>query len=463
MLKLFKLPDKLVKYSIALLLLAIPLYPKFPFARISGTYVSIRLEDFLLLLVAIILLVKYFPRFVSVFKGGVERSVILYLGVGLVSLISGIFLTQTVQPHIGLLHWIRRIEYFIPFFLGLMYFKDNKPKSLDFFIKVLIVGVTMIFLYGLGQKYLSWPVIITQNSEYSKGVALRWIPGSHINSTFAGHYDLSSYLVLILPLFVALFFLLEGLWAKITLSGVIFFGLWLLANAVSRISVVSYLLASSLSLFLLKKYKEIPLVLIASLLIFSFSSNLIARYTQIIEVMYQKTKQNLKINYDLHGLNVYAQDNVEVPKRRETSKSVSKPLSIFEDRSTSIRLNVEWPRAIRAFSKNPILGTGYSSITLATDNDFLRLLGEVGIIGFSVFILIFFNIAKLAVGVLKNISKTSGIEKGFLISYIAALPAVMLNAFFIDIFEASKFAIIFWLITGIFVSLARNTIYEENS
>ena len=462
MLKLFKLPDRLVKYSIAFLLLAIPLYPKFPFARILGTYVSIRLEDFLLLLVTILLFVKYFPQIASVFKGGVERSIILYLGVGLVSLISGIFLTQTVQPHLGLLHWIRRIEYFIPFFLGLFYFKGSKPKSLEFVVKVLIAGVVIIFLYGLGQKYLNWPVITTQNDEYSKGVALRWIPGSHINSTFAGHYDLSSYLVLILPLFVALLFLLKGLWTKITMSAVIYFGLWLLANAVSRISVVSYLFASSLSLFLLKKYKQIPLVLIASLLIFSFSSSLVARYTQIIEVTYQKTKQNLKINYNLLKVDTFAQDSAELPKRRDTNKSVSLPLSIFEDRSASIRLNVEWPRALRAFSKNPVLGTGYSSITLATDNDFLRLLGEVGIIGFSVFILIFLNIAKLAVGVLKNIAKTSGIEKGFLIAYIAALPAVMLNAFFIDIFEASKFAIIFWLITGMFVSTVRNIIYEEN-
>lgn len=462
MLKLFKLPDKLVKYSIAFLLLAIPLYPKFPFARIPGTYVSIRLEDFLLLLVAIILLVKYYPRFLSVFKGGVERSVILYLGVGLVSLISGIWLTQTVQPHIGLLHWLRRIEYFIPFFLGLMYFKDNKPRSLEFFVKVLIAGVIIMFLYGLGQKYLNWPVIITQNNEYSKGVALRWVPGSHINSTFAGHYDLSSFLVLILPLFVVLFSLLEGLWTKIVLSGVIFFGLWLLANAVSRISVVSYLIASSLSLFLLKKYKQIPLVLIVSILIFSFSSSLVARYTQIIEVSFQKMKQNLKLNYNVHKFEAFAQSTVELPKRRETETSSSPTVSIFEDRSMSIRLNVEWPRAIRAFSKNPILGTGYSSITLATDNDFLRLLGEVGIIGFSAFILIIFNIAVLAKQVIRNISKFAGVEKGFVVAYVAALPAVLLNAFFIDIFEASKFAIIFWLMTGMFVSLARNIIYEKN-
>ena len=462
MLKLFKLSDKLVKYSIAFILLAITLYPKFPFVKIPGTYVAVRLEDFLLLLLAIILFVKYSPKIGSVFKGKVERSIILYLGVGLISLISGIFLTQTVLLHIGILHWLRRIEYFIPFFIGLMYFKNKKPGGLDFFVKVLVVAVAIIFIYGLGQKYLSWPVIITQNSEYAKGIALRWIPGSHINSTFAGHYDLASFLVLVLPLFVTLFFLLDGFWTRTVLSGIIFTGLWLLANAVSRISVVSYLLASTLSLFLLKKYRQIPLVLIASILIFSFSSNLIARYTQIIEVFYLKTKQNLKLNYNVYKFSVFAQDGIELPKRREPDRPLFQPVSIFEDRSMSIRLNVEWPRAIRAFSKNPILGTGYSSITLATDNDFLRLLGEVGIIGFSAFILIIVNIAVLAKQAIKNVSKFAGVEKGFVMAYVAALPAVLLNAFFIDIFEASKFAIIFWLLTGMFVSLVRNHVYEDN-
>ena len=54
-------------------------------------------------------------------------------------------------------------------------------------------------------------------------------------------------------------------------------------------------------------------------------------------------------------------------------------------RSGEIRFNVEWPRAITAFSKNPLLGTGPGSITLATDNDYLRSLGESGLLGFITF------------------------------------------------------------------------------
>ena len=42
------------------------------------------------------------------------------------------------------------------------------------------------------------------------------------------------------------------------------------------------------------------------------------------------------------------------------------PIQIATQRSGEIRFKVEWPRALRAFAKNPLLGTGYSSVTLAT-------------------------------------------------------------------------------------------------
>ncbi len=62
-----------------------------------------------------------------------------------------------------------------------------------------------------------------------------------------------------------------------------------------------------------------------------------------------------------------------------------------------------------------------------------------------------------------RLKKLEGVKLVFIAGYIGALAGVLLNSTFIDIFEASKFATIFWLMTGIFVSLARNIIYEENN
>lgn len=429
------------KYLITALLICVPLYPKFPLFKVPGTYVSIRLEDFLIaitLLVFLIPLIKNFKKYdlKSIFSNKILVSIIIFLSIGFISLISGIFLTKTVLPSAGILHFLRRVEYFSMFFVGFLYIKHIEDKNFsEYLIKILLLINLMVFLYGIGQKYFNLPVIITQNEEYSKGIALLWTPGAHVNSTFAGHYDLASYLVLTIPIFIATFFSIKNLKMKIILAISVGFGFWLFASAVSRISIVSFILASVVTLALLKKYKQILIVIIVSILIFGLSGDLQTRFKRLYDVALEKISSIQSV--------VLASDTEEV--------------KVFEDRSTSIRLNVEWPRAIRAFSKNPLLGTGYSSIGLATDNDYLRLLGEVGTLGFFAFLLIFINI-------IKSIKKVWPLQKHFdgfdlilITSLIGSTIGILITAIFIDIFEASKFAIIFWLMVGLFIGKLNKT------
>jgi hypothetical protein len=122
----------------------------------------------------------------------------------------------------------------------------------------------------------------------------------------------------------------------------------------------------------------------------------------------------------------------------------------FEDRSSSIRFNVEWPRAVRAWLKNPLLGTGYSSITLATDNDYLRLLGEVGLLGLGAFGLIF---GYLLVKVWRVVWSRGEVDerRAVVMGISGAMLGFLANAMFIDVFEASKVAIYFWMLVGVMV------------
>jgi O-antigen ligase len=170
----------------------------------------------------------------------------------------------------------------------------------------------------------------------------------------------------------------------------------------------------------MNRKKFIPLIIVVSIVFAAFSSNLIDRYLNIV--------------------NVYAQEEVV-------------EAAPVEDRSTSIRLNVEWPRALRALNKNPITGLGYSSITLATDNDYLRMLGETGIFGLLAFILV---LGSIVLEMFKKFPKPGSIlpEDLFLAGIFAALPGILLNMVFIDILEASKFAILFWLLMGFGVYIA---------
>ncbi len=416
-----------LKYIITALIIFVPLYPKFPAFRISESYVAIRLEDFLILFTLFTIfpiLIKYSKELI---KNKLIRSILIFLLIGSVSLISGVYLTQTTNLTQGLLHYLRRIEYFSLFFVGFVYIRYlNKDKNFfEYVIKLLLLVNFFIFIYGFGQRYFEFPVIITQNEEYSKGVALRWVPGAHINSTFAGHYDLASYLVLVLPIFVASIFIYKDRLSKIIFIGSTILGLWLLSMAASRISVAALFISVTLVFVFLKRFKELALTIFILFIIFATSPDLQVRYKRLFDVVINKISL------------------VQIAYAQNINNEI-----VFEDRSSSIRLNVEWPRAIRAFSKNPILGTGYSSIGLATDNDYLRLLGEVGILGFSAFLYVIYNI-------FKYFTKDSL----FKVAIMSSLVGILVIALFIDIFEASKFALMFWLFIGLIVG-SKNKNYE---
>src|SRR3972149_10489746 len=254
---LLKSSDNIFKYLTAAVIMVIILYPKFPFIRIPGIQVSVRLEDFLMAAVFGICGIYLLPKLFRIFSLKIEKSILIYSLVGLLSLLSGVLITKSLEPEIGLLHFLRRIEYFSGFFLGVLAIRNR--ENLSFYIRVLLLTLFIVFVYGLGQRFLYWPVIVTQNVEYAKGIALRWLPGSHINSTFAGHYDLATFLVLVLPIITAALFMIKGKMSKIIILFVGLSGLWLLVNTASRISLASFVVASGLTLIFIKKYKFIPL------------------------------------------------------------------------------------------------------------------------------------------------------------------------------------------------------------
>jgi hypothetical protein len=443
------------KYLLGAVLVIVPLFPKFPLISIPGTYVAIRFEDLLLLLTGLVVFLKIIKNPKAFLKDKIMVAFAIFFAINLVSLFSGIFLTKTVSLHLGILNYARRIEYLVPFFAILTLFnKEQITKNLDYFIKLLVMVTLIAFIYGLGQRYLSFPIIITQNDQYSKGIALRWTSGSHINSTFAGHYDLAAFMVMLLPIFISLILILKDKWNKIWLLITAGGGLWLLINSLSRISQVSYLFAITVALFFGRKFKALFVVLAISIILIGQSSSLYARFSRVIDVFYQKVR-TVKLSSFTGNFIVHADEQTLPSLRPNLTSPTPTPIPVFEDRSTSIRLNVEWPAAIRAFSVNPLLGTGYSSIGLATDNDFLRMLGETGILGTLAFTLVFVRIGMLFVKAVPLVRNFSDLEQGFVLGMAGAILGILLSCMFIDLLEASKFATIFWFMIGYSICLIR--------
>jgi len=121
------------------------------------------------------------------------------------------------------------------------------------------------------------------------------------------------------------------------------------------------------------------------------------------------------------------------------------------DTSISTRLQVSWPRAIHAFLKNPLLGTGPSSITESSDGDYFRWIGETGALGTILFLGIIFTILKNIYAKRNEISQEG---RYLILALIFGTCGLLVNAVLIDVFEASKVAYLFWTLLGIFAGMA---------
>ncbi len=408
-------------WLLLLLLIFIPIYPKFPLLGISGSFVAVRLEDFLILFVVGSWGLQNRNRLAELLKKPVNRAIALYLLIGFFALFSGIFLTRLVDIKVGLLHAFRRVEYMALFFVAYDFFVTKRHLAL--FTKSILVVSSLVAFYGLGQVYLGFPVISTSNSEFSKGLALTLGAGARINSTFAGHYDLAAFSVFPLLLITGLLAIsAKPRWLLLILGAAAH---WTLLLSASRVSFASFVVCAGLLLLALRKFSWIPLLIILSLVSVIVSPQLRGRYLEFIT-------------------QIHAQ---EESKSVESVPDALKPTAKPEDRSFNIRLNVEWPRALRAVQKNPLFGTGFSSVGLATDNEYLRTMAETGLLGLFAFLLIFIRFFKTTAKFVT--SYRPDLEHVFILTMSCGILSLLLNAVFIDVFAASKIALFAWLVMGV--------------
>ena len=483
-----------------LLLAFIPLYPKLPLIHVIRSWVYIRLEDFLVgiaLVGVLIAIVKKrgFP------KTPLTLPLLVYWVVGLIILIISLkFIGPKLTgyfPHLAILHYLRRIEYMLVFFIGYLAIRE-KPKLLPIIITVLSVTALGIIIYGIGQKYMGWPAFLTMNEEFAKGIPLRLPPTARIASTFGGHYDLAAYLVLVIPLFASLIIGAPFLWQKGILL-VLFIGLFvLLLLTASRISFGVYLIAMSFMLWWHKKRWAILPVIILSIIAMNFVSGTSERFLKTLrfsDVIIDLSTGQAVGTLDKLENGSATVEKIESPDEETLPKGsgfvgvtapqeqakVVKTIEIFKttnlaggsgefatisgsfliqkalvyDISITTRFQGQWPKAMKAFERNILFGSGFSTLSVAADGDYHRMLGETGIIGTIAFLGIFLMAFALFFQTKDTLKKW---EKGFVIGIFSGLVGLLFNAILIDVFEASKVAFTFWIVLGISIGLLASKI-----
>lgn len=448
---------------IAILILFIPLYPKFPLASVTGTYVAIRLDDIVIFgVVAIWGLYQLRYRFPFLKRNSTKLLLIYFLAI-IASTITALLIYQTDPKNILLLNLARRFEYMSLFFVTIDAIK--KISDLRFTYYVLLIATVMVSAYGYGQKYFRFPVVSTMNSEFSKGQLLEMNNWTRISSTFAGHYDLAAFMSVVLIVILGVALISKSKLLKIASLIVWLPSFFILTYTASRVSTVAFWGGAVLTLILLKKYLWIIPVSILFFVSVINSGDLNQRLLATIPTL---RSQLLALRAPTPTIIIPTSvpvkpDPLAIVPTIAVVKTTPIP-TVFHHgpieevqptdadagvaRSGEIRFNVEWPRAITAFKKNVLTGTGLGSITLATDNDFLRLLGESGLFGFLGFMFIFGYFIIKTLSLYFRSKPTFSVLICFI--FLGGLVTTLVNGVFIDVFEASKPAYLFWIMMAIY-------------
>jgi hypothetical protein len=481
------LDKNILFYLTAFLFVFIPLYPKLPLADIiPGYLVRVRLEDFFVLLTGIVWAVQWFRKKIK-WNTFFFWAIIGYLMIGFASIISGIFLNHTIPGellHISKsgLHFFRYAEYFSLFVVAFAALTNQ--KQLNIFFKLLIITIISIALYGAGQKYLEWPLYSTMNREYSKGQALTLGEGARVQSTFGGHYDMAAYMVITLPIIFTYLLYAKSWRVKIFLSLVELAGVWMLVLSGSKTSLIAYGLTHLviiLNYLMIKRFNWLKLAkylvglsavwMILSIAIFSINREMATTFLdlslkvpvagQIIGKFYTSDTDASRPKDWTNTEPVYEEkiillDNgeeaIEYTKKKEEWSANAIKYGI----SMGIRLDTLWPNAITALRRNIYLGSSYANLNKealneftesdSTDNNFLRTLGETGLLGF----ISFYSIIALLIITLIKV-KVKPLSPAFIFSQalLGSIIGLLFNAIYIDVFAASKIAFTFWLMAGL--------------
>jgi hypothetical protein len=542
--------DNIILILGSFLMIFIPLYPKIPlFSPIEEYIVRVRLEDIFILITVLIWFVQVLRKKITVHP--TFFKLISGYGIfGLLSVLSAMFIIKTVpleSIHIGktVLHYFRYLEYFSLFFV--LYSAIKSKKDVQKILALLLATTLAIAIYGFGQRYYYWPVYSTMNREFSKGITLYLTEHARVQSTFAGHYDLAAWLVIVLPIILTLAFKAKQKTIKIIAHLAHWVGLWLLIESAARSSFAAYIVAITVVviflslqkqnllhklLYFVTRYLFVGLTVLITMIYFGGSMaerllQVVDSYPQIAQsynyldekrvylidntfgkilpnLLPQANKPNNGISTDEAVQIIVSSDTRPVTQKPAEDDLKDRPSDVYVDvpdyvkvatisatgettyitverdrtysdnalkygLSLAIRLDTLWPQAIKGFYRNPLVGSGYATLNKETvylfteadgvDNNFLRTLGETGLLGFISFYGTIIFAMSLAIKSLRN--HQDELIKIFAIGYFAGSLGLLLNATYIDVYAASKVAFSYWAITGVFV--AYYTIIENKS
>lgn len=401
-----------VKYSLYTLVFSMLLSPEFGSRTTEGSGITVRLDDFLLIIIAF----GWFAR-TAVFKelglfkkSPLNRPIFYYILACFVSTAFGMMFGK-VQLVKGFFFVLKYTEYFIVYFMAINYLHERKQA------RNLIIAMIAVF------------VIVSFAS-------IAQIPqGERITAPFEGKggepNTLGGYLLLIMSIITGLLLNTEkeaSVRYKIMLFSMIFLAIIPILFSQSRGTWASIIPWYITFLIISNKKKTLGIVLVLALAIGPF-------------IIPQSIKQ--RVSYTFEKQQGWAYQYQE------------KVGGVVLDTSTSERLSSN-KKALAAFTQKPVFGYGITGWRFL-DAQYLKTLVETGLLGFTAFGYMLYVILRETRKVYLNTQDM--FFKGISMGFFAGTIAMMTHALGANTFIIVRIMEPFWFLMAIVISIPQ--ILEE--
>lgn len=426
-----------IKKIFFFLLFFIIVFPKIPLIS-TGFATPVRLEDF-------IVVYLWFLFGIYILLNGkikISKNIIffwigLYLFWALISTMLGFFRGNVTTP----LFFLRKIEYISLFFFAYIIIDE---KNISEFYNLVFISLGIVVFIGFLQYFKVFDLLgITQKSiPYLQPANVRfWSPSSSlISSTFDGNYDLGGYLILIVPFLLLLLLNYRYSNKKIIFLGFLSSTILVLLSGARGPTIILFgliLIIFTKRIFLGLKKQMLYSFFIFILLICIF----FLTHKMILRNFLERVGKLQLLNYE--GIIEFLRIDQSVRFRAE-----------------------KWSLIWDNFLAHPLFGIGiggFANYFIGADGQHIQTLGETGLVGFILFLILFFYVIKMnnqTERYLKGmpLDKAKELDKTFLTALSIGILGLMLNGITINVFDASKVAMCLWVFIGVTAKL--NVLYK---
>lgn len=417
-------------------------FPKIAVMSVPGTYIGIRGED---LLIGIAFAAFYLWR--TAFKHAemdvdkdtsqLVKAMAVYLFVCAISTFYGTWRGYMEQPLLGAMFWFRKFEYMFLALLGYYVFRSLRGASN---IVIRITHVCTAIIIGVGLLQLGGYVGGWAMGTYRSLIEMAEF---RIMSVFSGPYEYGAYLVMITPLY--LFRSLRGN-NKLAHFAVLIMIAASLYFTQARVALVAFIVVVFLMLFRSRRW---PLVILLSLgiligaVMVPFGKGVVPLPERFSSVNPVPMMQEFEYRWQHRDFDLYLKYGALLD------------FSQTSDVSWSYRMS-KWANILDGFMKNPVFGVGLSVTNEAVDGNYIRYLAESGLVGFISWLLLMSLVWR------RTKTKCADPQDELIRLMVRyGVFGLAIQATLIDIFEASKIAMMLWFLVGALYAIQREEVQSD--